>query len=213
MPAWVPTLVLLSSFVLPHFLTIITTRIARRLRECYPIIRVLNHMKVLNAFILCAGCHAANLDLSTQSWLILMSMVMNRNVTECGCRLSSLVLADVIDEERVQHQREKPMSSSVAGLHAIASKPGQSFAPMIGWYVLRSAGYSSTQTFTENNEAVTDIPVGYTALLNLLIFLPGSVGLIQVCLWHLYTLHGDNLVNVKTKLKQLDVDQGARDIL
>ena len=35
------------------------------------------------------------------------------------------------------------MSSSIAGLHAIASKPGQSLAPMIGWFVLRSAGYST----------------------------------------------------------------------
>lgn len=118
------------------------------------------------------------------------------------------------------------MSSSIAGLHAIASKPGQSLAPMIGWFVLRSAGYSaSTMTIpsllpTEDGVAGADGPIlseegkqaaavgghaaipiqgenpglgkgdVFGALLQLLIFLPGTVGLIQLGLWQSYRLHG-----------------------
>ena len=115
------------------------------------------------------------------------------------------------------------MSSSIAGLHAIASKPGQSFAPMIGWFVLRSAGYSA---YVESTVTVTSpLPKGgaasaeeaipreygeqaaavdeheavgmqgekgdvFGALLQLLIFLPGTVGLVQLGLWQAYRLHG-----------------------
>jgi hypothetical protein len=39
--------VLLSSFVLPHFLTVFCTQLAGRLKECYPIIKTLNALKVL----------------------------------------------------------------------------------------------------------------------------------------------------------------------
>ena len=117
------------------------------------------------------------------------------------------------------------MSSSIAGLHAIASKPGQSLAPMIGWFVLRSAGYRTEAATTVNvaslvlsedtgriedgatlrrdghptataeiheripgeGEASGDV---FDALLWLLICLPGFVGLVQVCLWQAYRLHG-----------------------
>ena len=119
------------------------------------------------------------------------------------------------------------MSSSIAGLHAIASKPGQSLAPMIGWFVLRSAGYNAETAMTvtvaspllkatgavEGGATVTEygepataegddgtpIPVAMTgaengevfdALLRLLILLPGMVGVVQVCLWQAYKLHG-----------------------
>ena len=119
------------------------------------------------------------------------------------------------------------MSSSIAGLHAIASKPGQSLAPMIGWFVLRSAGYSANAATTitiaspqlskddpatvegggirgeqpqatgapdaaATHAAVTEGGNGevFNALLHLLIFLPGMVGLVQVCLWQAYRLHG-----------------------
>lgn len=50
-------------------------------------------------------------------------------------------MADLVDEDWLLNDRAKPMSSSIAGLYAIASKPGQSLAPMLGWFVLRSAGY------------------------------------------------------------------------
>jgi len=143
LPGWVSTVVLLSSFVLPHFLTVFCTHLAGQLKECYPIIRTLNALKVLNAAALLCGTMFFPLPPAQCGWLILSGMIINRNVTECGCRLSSLVLADIIDEDRVKHGRAKPMSSSIAGLHAIASKPGQSLAPMIGWFVLRSAGYSA----------------------------------------------------------------------
>lgn len=262
LPGWVSTAVLLSSFVLPHFLTIFSTKLAGRLKECYPIIKTLNALKVLNAVGLLLGTTCFPLPPAQCGWLILTGMIINRNVTECGCRLSSLVLADIVDEDRAVHgryvhtqsqssssaaaapsrlhfaarprcshllaHRSKPMSSSIAGLHAIASKPGQSLAPMIGWFVLRSAGYSAETATTvtvasplledtaavEGGAAVRDygepaataeghggapIPEGvvgaengevFDALLRLLIFLPGMVGVVQVCLWQTYKLHG-----------------------
>jgi hypothetical protein len=120
------------------------------------------------------------------------------------------------------------------GLHAIASKPGQSLAPMIGWFVLRSAGYTTQHEQQQphiadgtlppppplpgdaaagggggggggavgvtgeaavgfgDGEGITGVGGGdvFDALLGLLIFLPGTVGLIQLVLWQAYGLHG-----------------------
>lgn len=235
LPGWVSTLVLLTSFILPHLLTIQLTKLAGRLQECYPIIRVLNFIKLFNSAGLLLGTTCLPLATSgpARSCLILFAMVANRNVTECGCRLSSLVMADCIDEDRVRHQRAKPMSSSVAGLHAIASKPGQSLAPIIGWHVLRSTGYTGGTAVTATTAAglglgadvaATPLPAGggvllptagesnilsgsvpgYEALLGLLIFLPGCVGLVQVCLWQVYTLHGPALAQLKAKIQALE---------
>jgi Na+/melibiose symporter-like transporter len=105
LPGWVSTVVLLSSFVLPHFLTIFSTQLAGRLKECYPIIKTLNVLKVLNSMGMLLGTTLFPLPPAQCGWLILTGMIVNRNVTECGCRLSSLVLADIIDEDRALHGR------------------------------------------------------------------------------------------------------------
>lgn len=237
LPGWVTTMVLLTSFVLPHGLTMLATKLAARLQECYPIIRVLSLMKLGNCGMLLMGSFVAPLEPNC-SWVILFVMIANRNVTECGCRLSALVMADVIDEDRVLHHRAKPMSSSIAGLHAIASKPGQSLAPVLGWYVLRAAGYTGGAAaaaaaatpsvmapgLDEHKVASAQAggadvisaapqiggpppparPPGYSALLGLLMFLPGIVGLVQVVLWQFYSLHGQRLLDIKSQLKAMD---------
>lgn len=213
LPGWVSTVALLSSFVLPHFFTIFCAQLAGRLKECYPIIKTLNGLKILNGAAMLAGTMLLPLPPSQCGWLILAGMIVNRNVTECGCRLSSLVLADIIDEDRVVNLREKPMSSSIAGMHAIASKPGQSLAPMIGWYVLRSAGYTvgNDKPSTDMGQvALEQPPAVFDALLRLLIFLPGVVGVVQVVLWQLYGLHGPALQQMKAQVEQLDADAKDR---
>jgi Na+/melibiose symporter-like transporter len=50
---------------------------------------------------------------------------------------------------------------------------------------------------------------GYDALLGLLIYLPGIVGLVQVGLWQLYPLHGAQLKEVKAQIQQLEQEQSG----
>jgi hypothetical protein len=76
-----------------------------------------------NAAALLLGTTCFPLPPAQCGWLILGGMIVNRNVTECGCRLSSLVLADIIDEDRAMHSRSKPMSSSIAGANTRRAAP------------------------------------------------------------------------------------------
>eukprot|EP01050_Picozoa_sp_SAG11_P002227 SAG11_NODE_109_length_16381_cov_48.316546_5_plen_245_part_00 len=154
-PCRAPTAILLSSFILPHALTVGTTTLARQLGECYPIIVFLVLAKFATSFCCWLSSSGSELlGVGSSGYAIMATMVLNRNVTECGCRLANLVVADLgaaagttrqaglacflsrplacaVDEDWLLNQRPKPMSSSIAGLYAIASKPGQSLAPML----------------------------------------------------------------------------------
>jgi Na+/melibiose symporter-like transporter len=68
-------------------------------------------------------------------------LVFNRISTEAVCRLSNLVVADIVDEDRVQFQRYESRAASIFGLQALISKPQVSLAPMVGWWVLDMAGF------------------------------------------------------------------------
>ena len=118
----------------------------------------------------------------------------------------------------------------MVGLYAIASKPGQSLAPMLGWFVLRSAGYDPAAVAADNSSAVTTatdnpqvagLPLEgpsptpspllvphppqtavSDALLALLIWLPAAVAIVQIVLWMVYELHGANLAQLKARARE-----------
>ena len=51
-----------------------------------------------------------------------------------------LIMADVIDNDRVLHSRTKSVSTSVHGVHSLIVKPAQSLAPMVGIWMLTMTG-------------------------------------------------------------------------
>ena len=60
----------------------------------------------------------------------------NRVFTEGTCKLLSLVISDLVDEDFVLHKRQQAVSALIFGTSALLSKPGQSFAPLVGSLVL-----------------------------------------------------------------------------
>jgi Na+/melibiose symporter-like transporter len=126
-----------------------------------------------------------------------------------------------VDEDWILNARPKPMSSSIAGMYAVASKPGQSLAPMLGWFVLRSAGYDPGHADNividdygvdgrAKGVSVPQAPCAATvpaavsdALLLLLVWLPAVVAIVQILMWQLYQLHGPRLQHLKQRAKQM----------
>ena len=56
--------------------------------------------------------------------------------TEGTCKLLNLVISDLVDEDYVIHGRRQAVSALMFGTAAFISKPGQTFAPLIGTWLL-----------------------------------------------------------------------------
>lgn len=56
--------------------------------------------------------------------------------TEGTCKLLSLVISDLVDEDVVLHSRPQAVSALIFGTAALVSKPGQTLAPVIGTWIL-----------------------------------------------------------------------------
>lgn len=62
----------------------------------------------------------------------------NRVFTEGTCKLLNLVVTDLVDEDLVLNQRQQAASALLFGMVALVTKPGQTFAPLIGTWLLCS---------------------------------------------------------------------------
>lgn len=60
----------------------------------------------------------------------------NRVFTEGTCKLLNLVITDLVDEDFVVNQRQQAASALLFGMVALVTKPGQTFAPLIGTWLL-----------------------------------------------------------------------------
>lgn len=60
----------------------------------------------------------------------------NRVFTEGTCKLLKLVISDLVDEDFVVNRRQQAASALVFGMVALMTKPGQTFAPLIGTWLL-----------------------------------------------------------------------------
>jgi len=68
----------------------------------------------------------------------------NRVFTEGTCKLLKLVVSDLIDEDFVVNRRQQATSALLFGMVALLTKPGQTFAPLIGTWLL--CVYTGTDT-------------------------------------------------------------------
>lgn len=69
-------------------------------------------------------------------FIILFFFFSNRVFTEGTCKLLSLVISDLVDEDVVLHSRPQAVSALIFGTAALVSKPGQTLAPVVGMWVL-----------------------------------------------------------------------------
>lgn len=68
--------------------------------------------------------------------LNLFFLPSNRVFTEGTCKLLNLVVTDLVDEDLVRNQRQQAASALLFGMVALVTKPGQTFAPLIGTWLL-----------------------------------------------------------------------------
>lgn len=75
----------------------------------------------------------------TQHWLGNVTPSLsssNRVFTEGTCKLLKLVISDLVDEDFVINRRQQAASALLFGMVALLTKPGQTFAPLIGTWLL-----------------------------------------------------------------------------
>ena len=65
-----------------------------------------------------------------------LSAGSNRVFTEGTCKLLTLVVTDLVDEDLVLNHRKQAASALLFGMVALVTKPGQTFAPLLGTWLL-----------------------------------------------------------------------------
>lgn len=74
--------------------------------------------------------------MSTRFTLASFSLGSNRVFTEGTCKLLTLVVTDLVDEDLVLNHRKQAASALLFGMVALVTKPGQTFAPLLGTWLL-----------------------------------------------------------------------------
>lgn len=149
----------------------------------------------------------------------------NRVFTEGTCKLLNLVVTDLVDEDFVLNHRKQAVSALMFGTLAFFSKPGQTFAPIIGTALLsfytgqslnnflmfsdkQSMPFSTAgqDVFNARNNMETSSMVGNSlhlpnyqeGVFSLLIIVPIFCSVLQLISWHFFDLHGKRLDLVKS---------------
>eukprot|EP00004_Rigifila_ramosa_P010454 TRINITY_DN2230_c0_g1_i4.p1 TRINITY_DN2230_c0_g1~~TRINITY_DN2230_c0_g1_i4.p1 ORF type:complete len:485 (-),score=101.12 TRINITY_DN2230_c0_g1_i4:8-1372(-) len=176
------------SFVVPHVLVVLLTPLVNE-RGLHASLRSLLLAKLALSLTACfLGLEAS------PTWLVAY-VFTSRVLTECGCRLSPLVVSDLIDEDMVIHKRSQSMGAFLFGVINFFSKPGVSIAPALGWYVLSAYGYRDTRLLGSGTT-----PELAAATFALAVWIPFLVVAMQLVLWSAYTLHGSRLAGIKQRI-------------
>ena len=109
-----------------------------------------------------------------------------------------LILADVIDSDRVVNARPKSMSTSIHGVQALIVKPSQSVAPIVGVAILSAYGLDSS---ADGMAAEDSSPQLQSAVFYLTFGVPLVCTALQLLVWRRFDLHGEKLEQVKKSLK------------
>ncbi|KAJ9435206.1 hypothetical protein DIPPA_11770, partial [Diplonema papillatum] len=122
-------------------------------------------------------------QVSWLAWVIALSLLINRVLTENVCRLEPLLITDLIDEDCVINDRKVPMSSMIFGSVALFTKPAQSLAPIFGMYFLSRTSHSDLSL--------------WLCVLSLSFAVPLFVTLFEILTWTQYKLTGKYLKQIK----------------
>ncbi|XP_066549248.1 transmembrane protein 180 [Amia ocellicauda] len=186
------------SYIAPHLNNLYFLTLCRRC-GVYRVIRWLFLLKLgLGVLMLLAG--------PDQIYLLCIFIASNRVFTEGTCKLLNLVITDLVDEDFVLHRRQQAASALLFGMVALVTKPGQTFAPLIGtWLLCVYTGYDIFQ-----KDALQDVvpppALPYPALAStlrqgcfyLLVLVPITCALLQLLAWSQFTLHGKRLHSIKS---------------
>uniref|UniRef100_A0A452VFR5 Major facilitator superfamily domain containing 13A n=1 Tax=Ursus maritimus TaxID=29073 RepID=A0A452VFR5_URSMA len=140
----------------------------------------------------------------------------NRVFTEGTCKLLTLVVSDLVDEDLVLNHRKQAASALLFGMVALVTKPGQTFAPLLGtWLLCFYTGHDlfqqppltpvgSAQPWPEAPApAPAQAPTLRQGCFYLLVLVPITCALLQLFTWSQFTLHGRRLHMVKAQRQNL----------
>ncbi|XP_039337213.1 transmembrane protein 180 isoform X1 [Mauremys reevesii] len=137
----------------------------------------------------------------------------NRVFTEGTCKLLNLVVTDLVDEDFVLNRRKQAASALLFGMVALVTKPGQTFAPLIGtWLLCTYTGYDIFQRAPLSNVVSAQPKLASNAAWEptlrqgcfyLLVFIPITCALLQLLSWSQFSLHGRRLQMVKSQRQSL----------
>ncbi|KAM4623488.1 transmembrane protein 180 [Polymixia lowei] len=188
------------SYIAPHLNNLYFLTLCQRY-GVYLVIRWLFVLKLgLSVAMLLAG--------ADHIYLLCIFIASNRVFTEGTCKLLNLVISDLVDEDFVLNRRQQAASALLFGMVALVTKPGQTFAPLIGtWLLCVYTGYDifEREPVKDSLAAAPAIASGQgTAPLRLgcfymLVFVPITCALLQLTAWSRFTLHGRKLQGIKTQ--------------
>ncbi|MEE6485980.1 hypothetical protein FKM82_014472 [Ascaphus truei] len=201
------------SYIAPHLNNMYFLSMCQKY-GVYSVVRWLFILKlVLSVVMLIAG--------PDQIYLLCIFIASNRVFTEGTCKLLNLVVTDLVDEDFVLNSRKQAASALLFGMVALVTKPGQTFAPLVGtWLLCVYTGFDIFQRDAMNNVSAEPQQGSgkiLTATLRqgcfyLLVFIPITCALLQLFTWSHFTLRGKRLQMVKSHRQSLPQDTPSRDI-
>ncbi|XP_067565673.1 transmembrane protein 180 isoform X7 [Pseudorca crassidens] len=221
------------SYVAPHLNNLYFLPLCRRW-GVYAVVRGLFLLKLgLSLLMLCAGPDRPGLLCLFIARYALPSFVptplshpfifvcslsagSNRVFTEGTCKLLTLVVTDLVDEDLVLNHRKQAASALLFGMVALVTKPGQTFAPLLGTWLL--CFYTGHDLFQQ--PALTPVgsaqpwpeppappppqaPTLRQGCFYLLVLVPLTCALLQLFTWSQFTLYGRRLHAVKAQRQNL----------
>ncbi|KAE8590512.1 hypothetical protein XENTR_v10018090 [Xenopus tropicalis] len=201
------------SYIAPHLNNMYFLSLCQKY-GVYSVVRWLFLLKLfLSLVMLLAG--------PDQISLLCIFIASNRVFTEGTCKLLNLVITDLVDEDFVLNHRKHAASALLFGMVALVTKPGQTFAPLIGtWLLCVYTGYDIFQRDAMNNistEPQVESSTVLTATLRqgcfyLLVFVPITCALLQLFTWSHFTLRGKRLLAVKSYRQALPLNTPSQDV-
>ncbi|XP_026866262.1 transmembrane protein 180 [Electrophorus electricus] len=185
------------SYIAPHLNNLYFLTLCRRI-GVYQVIRWLFLLKLgLSMAMLLAG--------ADHIYLLCLFIASNRVFTEGTCKLLNLVITDLVDEDFVLNRRQHAASALLFGMVALVTKPGQTFAPLIGtWLLCVYTGYDIFERDPlKDSVAAVVVPGAESSVplrqgcFYLLVFVPITCALLQLLAWSHFTLHGRRLQGIK----------------
>ncbi|XP_007259253.2 transmembrane protein 180 [Astyanax mexicanus] len=187
------------SYIAPHLNNLYFLTLCRKL-GVYQVVHWLFILKLgLSIAMLLAG--------ADHVYLLCLFIASNRVFTEGTCKLLNLVITDLVDEDFVINRRQHAASALLFGMVALVTKPGQTFAPLIGtWLLCVYTGYDIFQrdpikdsvAAVAVSDAESPVPLRQGCFY-LLVFVPITCALLQLLVWSRFTLHSRRLQSIKAQ--------------
>lgn len=194
----VASIILGISFVAPHINNLYFLSLCRRW-GVYSVIRTLFVVKLLLAALMLMVGPSSTL-------LLCIFIASNRVFTEGTCKLLSLVISDLVDEDFVLHGRRQAVSALIFGTSALLSKPGQSFAPLVGSVILTmqtghdifQSGYETGSVKAALGGMDEEQQEAYRlGCFHFLVYVTAGCAVLQLLFWQRFSLRGAHLQWVK----------------